>query len=74
MPSDDEALETAGYRVIAMDCRGHGQSGKPPDAVRRMAGLMRGVEVVQILGAGHSTSVRPAAEPRVAFLTKRRRN
>jgi len=25
------ALETAGYRVIAMDCRGHGQSGKPHD-------------------------------------------
>lgn len=27
-----QALETAGYRVIAMDCRGHGQSGKPTDA------------------------------------------
>src|SRR6185503_11229389 len=26
------ALERAGYRVIAMDCRGHGQSGKPHDA------------------------------------------
>lgn len=26
------ALESAGYRVIAMDCRGHGESGKPHDA------------------------------------------
>jgi pimeloyl-ACP methyl ester carboxylesterase len=26
------ALEQAGYRVIALDCRGHGQSGKPLDS------------------------------------------
>lgn len=26
------ALTRAGYRVIAMDCRGHGQSGKPMDS------------------------------------------
>ena len=26
------ALTQAGYRVIAMDCRGHGQSGKPTGA------------------------------------------
>ncbi|MGH9387830.1 MAG: alpha/beta fold hydrolase [Vicinamibacterales bacterium] len=25
-----DRLEKAGYRAIAMDCRGHGQSGKPP--------------------------------------------
>src|SRR6266542_760882 len=25
------ALQAAGYRVIAMDCRGHGQSGKPTE-------------------------------------------
>ena len=28
-PGVMEALGTAGYRVIAMDCRGHGASGKP---------------------------------------------
>jgi pimeloyl-ACP methyl ester carboxylesterase len=31
-PGVIQALETAGYRAIAMDCRGHGQSGKPHDA------------------------------------------
>jgi pimeloyl-ACP methyl ester carboxylesterase len=30
-PGVISALETAGYRVIAMDCRGHGESGKPHD-------------------------------------------
>jgi len=35
------ALEGAGYRVIAMDCRGHGQSGKPHDASQY------GLEMVQ---------------------------
>jgi pimeloyl-ACP methyl ester carboxylesterase len=30
-PGVMQALETAGYRVVAMDCRGHGQSGKPSD-------------------------------------------
>jgi pimeloyl-ACP methyl ester carboxylesterase len=35
------ALESAGYRVIAMDCRGHGQSGKPHDASQY------GLEMVQ---------------------------
>ena len=28
-PGAIEALEKAGFRVIAIDCRGHGQSGKP---------------------------------------------
>ena len=31
-PGAIDALEKAGYRAIAMDCRGHGQSGKPHDA------------------------------------------
>ncbi len=35
------ALETAGYRVIAMDCRGHGQSSKPHEASQY------GLEMVQ---------------------------
>jgi pimeloyl-ACP methyl ester carboxylesterase len=35
------ALDAAGYRVIAMDCRGHGQSGKPHDASQY------GLEMVQ---------------------------
>ncbi len=37
-----ETLTAAGYRVIALDCRGHGQSDKPHDAAfyghRKMAG------------------------------------
>jgi len=35
------ALEAAGYRVVAMDCRGHGQSGKPHEASQY------GLEMVQ---------------------------
>jgi len=30
-PGVMQALEAAGYRVVAMDCRGHGQSGKPAE-------------------------------------------
>jgi pimeloyl-ACP methyl ester carboxylesterase len=33
-PGVMQALETAGYRVVAMDCRGHGQSGKPADPAK----------------------------------------
>src|SRR5262245_49833058 len=35
------ALEAAGYRVVAMDCRGHGQSGKPHETSQY------GLEMVQ---------------------------
>jgi pimeloyl-ACP methyl ester carboxylesterase len=36
-----DRLEKAGYRAIGMDCRGHGQSGKPTDATQY------GMEMVQ---------------------------
>lgn len=42
-----EALETAGYRVIAMDCRGHGQSGKPSDPGQYGLEMVR--DVVRLL-------------------------
>jgi pimeloyl-ACP methyl ester carboxylesterase len=42
------------------------------EAVRRMAGVMPSLEVVQIPGASHATSVRPSADPLVAFLDKHR--
>jgi pimeloyl-ACP methyl ester carboxylesterase len=41
-------------------------------AVKRMAGVVRGLQVVEIPGASHATSVRPAAEPLVAFLNRHR--
>ena len=42
-----QALETAGYRVIAMDCRGHGQSGKPRDPGQYGLEMVR--DVVRLL-------------------------
>jgi pimeloyl-ACP methyl ester carboxylesterase len=41
------ALESAGYRVIAMDCRGHGQSGKPHETTAY--GLPMVDDVVRLL-------------------------
>src|SRR4030095_6015631 len=41
------ALETAGYRVIAMDCRGHGESGKPHDPA--LYGLEMAGGVIRLL-------------------------
>ena len=46
-PGVIDALQTAGYRVIAMDCRGHGQSGKPHDAAQY--GLEMVQDVVRLL-------------------------
>ena len=46
-PGVMEALGTAGYRVIAMDCRGHGQSGKPRDAGQYGLEMVR--DVVRLL-------------------------
>jgi pimeloyl-ACP methyl ester carboxylesterase len=45
------ALDAAGYRVIAMDCRGHGQSGKPHDAGQY--GLEMVQDVVRLLDHLH---------------------
>ena len=42
-PGVMQALETAGYRVIAMDCRGHGQSGKPLDPAQYGFEMVRDV-------------------------------
>jgi|RhiMetdeSRZDD1v2_1073273.scaffolds.fasta_scaffold30040_5 pimeloyl-ACP methyl ester carboxylesterase len=41
------ALETAGYRAIAMDCRGHGQSGKPHDVNQYGLEMVR--DVIRLL-------------------------
>jgi pimeloyl-ACP methyl ester carboxylesterase len=46
-PGVMEALEKAGFRAIAMDCRGHGQSGKPQDASQY--GLEMVADVVRLL-------------------------
>lgn len=46
-PGVMQALETAGYRVIAMDCRGHGQSGKPQESGQYGVEMVR--DVVRLL-------------------------
>ena len=46
-PGVMKALETAGYRVVALDCRGHGQSGKPQDASQYGMEMVR--DVVRLL-------------------------
>lgn len=42
-----DALEKAGYQVIALDCRGHGQSGKPLEASQYGIEMVR--DVVRLL-------------------------
>jgi pimeloyl-ACP methyl ester carboxylesterase len=46
-PGVIDALEKAGYRVLAMDCRGHGESGKPHDAGQYGLEMVR--DVVRLL-------------------------
>jgi len=46
-PGVIQALETAGYRVIALDCRGHGQSGKPRDSSQYGLEMVR--DVIRLL-------------------------
>jgi pimeloyl-ACP methyl ester carboxylesterase len=44
------------------------------EGVKRMAAVVRGMEVIRLPGATHASSVRPSAEPLVAFLNKHRRD
>ena len=46
-PGVIDALQTAGYRVLAMDCRGHGQSDKPEDPAAY--GLQMVADVIRLL-------------------------
>ena len=49
-----EAL--SGYRVIAMDCRGHGQSDKPHDPAHYDHGLMAGDVIAVMEAAGEASA------------------
>jgi len=44
------------------------------EAVTRMKGVVPTLEVIERPGATHASSVRPSAEPLVAFLNKHRSN
>jgi pimeloyl-ACP methyl ester carboxylesterase len=46
-PGVTQALESAGYRAIGLDCRGHGESGKPSEAAQY--GLEMVLDVVRLL-------------------------
>ena len=49
-----------------------GEHDSNMEAVNRMAGMLPDLQVVEIPGASHASSVRPAAEPLVQFLSKHR--
>jgi pimeloyl-ACP methyl ester carboxylesterase len=87
--NDGDALAAAArgliplYRVSADSLRGVSlpvlaivgeQDALNLEGVRRMAAVVRGMEVVRIPGATHASSVRPSAEPLVTFLNKHRRD
>jgi pimeloyl-ACP methyl ester carboxylesterase len=63
-----DSLRATTLPVLAIS----GEHDRGLEAVKRMAGVVRGMEVVQIPGASHASSVRPSAEPLVAFLDKYR--
>jgi pimeloyl-ACP methyl ester carboxylesterase len=46
-PGVTQALESAGYRAIGIDCRGHGESGKPPEPAQYGFEMVR--DVVRLL-------------------------
>jgi len=53
-----EALTTAGFRVIGLDCRGHGHSDKPHDSAAYAIGIMgrdvtRLMDQVEVPSAGY---------------------
>ena len=70
-----ETLTNAGFRVIGLDCRGHGHSDKPHDeaayAVETMAGdvvrLLDHLEVAQAAYLGYSMGSRIGLEVALAF-------
>ena len=70
-----ETLTNAGFRVIGLDCRGHGHSDKPHDeaayAVETMAGdvvrLLDHLEVAQAAYLGYSMGGRIGLEVVLAF-------
>ena len=70
-----ETLTNAGFRVIGLDCRGHGHSDKPHDeaayAVETMAGdvvrLLDHLEVAQAAYLGYSMGSRIGLEVVLAF-------
>ncbi len=47
-----DTLLDAGYRVVALDCRGHGESGKPHDVAAYDEGKMTGDVVTVMKDAG----------------------
>ena len=51
-----EALTTAGFKVIGIDCRGHGHSDKPHDEAAYGVGLMAGDVVGVLDDAGVETA------------------
>jgi pimeloyl-ACP methyl ester carboxylesterase len=87
--NDSDALAAAArgllplYQVSADSLRGVSlpvlaivgdQDTQNLEGVKRMAAVVRGMEVVRLPGATHASSVRPSAEPLVAFLNKHRRD